>query len=225
MKSPKEFRLNRLFSVPLTRLLLKTPLTPNQVTGLSMGFGLAAAFLFSKGTYWDSVAAAFLYQAACLLDNCDGEIARAKNLSSRLGEWLDIAADLVTDAALFTGIAFGMFRQQAEGLPANASVAGPVTFFLVLCLSGALGHFALVVLEKRRGFGPAVFEKAPRGGTPLKNALFILFDCLREGEGSWFVIAFALLDKMPYLLWFGGVYMQILWISALILNFRRLANP
>ena len=46
-----EFRLNRLLSRPLTRMLLRTPLTPNQVTTLTLVLGIFSGWLFSQGAY------------------------------------------------------------------------------------------------------------------------------------------------------------------------------
>ena len=207
------FRLNRFFSKPLTRLLLKTPLTPNQITLISLGFGVLAGVLFSKGTYAFSLAAAVSYQLAMVFDNCDGEVARAKNMRSEFGGWLDVVADILTDISLFLGIAFGMLKQET---------AGPVIFFMFLCLSGALLHFILVILEKLKGFGPAVFD-APHPEHERRTSIFLdIFDAFREGDSSWFILFFAAIGQAPMLLWIGGIYMQILWISAALINFRWL---
>lgn len=207
------FRLNRFFSGPLTRLLLKTPLTPNQITFISLGLGILSGILFSKGTYACSVAAAAGYQLAIVLDNCDGEVARAKNKRSAIGGWLDIMADIVTDISLFLGIGIAMIRQNTED---------PIQLFLVLCLSGCLMHCFLVVLEKLKGFGPAVFDTPHPEHENRKNVFLDIFDAIREGDASWFVVFFALIDRMSVLVWAGGVYMQLLWISATFVNFRWL---
>ena len=206
-----EFRLNRIFSRPLTRILLATPLTPNHVTTLCLLTGLAAGYLFSKGLYETSLVGAILYQIAVVLDNCDGEIARAKKLGSVFGGWYDIAADFTTDISLFGGIALGAL---ASGLK------GPVGLFTALCLSGSVMHLSLVVLEKIRGFGPAVYGSAHPESATRKNILLNIFDCLREGDSSWFVVLFAAMGTTSWLLWFGGIYMQVLWISAVLVNFR-----
>ena len=207
-----DLRLNRVLSRPLTRLLLKTPLTPNQVTLLSLACGLAAGYFFSLGRYAASLAGAAGYQLAVVLDNCDGEVARAKNMRSSLGGWLDVLVDILNDLALFTGVALGLRRQ---GIP------GPVWLFLALCLSGAAIHCLLVVLEKVKGFGPAVFESPHPEQGQRRDFWLTLFDALREGEASWFVVLFACAGQTQYLLWAGGVYMQALWIGAALVNFRR----
>ena len=205
------FRLNRVLSKPLTRVLLKTPLTPNQVTLASLGFGFLAGYFFSLGEYAPSLAAAGSYQVAVVLDNCDGEIARAKKLGSEFGGWLDIVCDILSDLALFTGIALGMDRQ---------GTTGPVALFLTLCLSGAVVHFLLVVTEKLKGFGPAVFTAPHPEHEKRKNVVLDIFDALREGDASWFVVLFAVTGYTQALLWAGGIYMQALWISAAVVNFR-----
>ncbi len=206
-----EFRLNRVFSTPLSRVLLRTALTPNHVTTLSLASGVSAGFFFSLGSYGASLAGALLYQLAVILDNCDGDIARAKKLGSVFGGWYDIFGDFVTDLSLFVGVALGAL---------HAGISGPLVLFTVLCLSGSLLHFSLVVFEKLRGFGPAVYAAPHPEHVTRKNPLLNVFDCLREGDSSWFVVIFAALGRADWLLWFGGIYMQALWLSAFVLNFR-----
>ena len=206
-------RLNRLFSEPLTRFLMKTPATPNQVTTVSLILGIFSGFLFSKGAYLLSLAAALVYQLVVILDNCDGEIARLKNLRSEFGGWLDVWADLATDIALFTGIGLGAWHR---------GVKGPVLPFTILCLSGATLHFLIVVIEKVRGFGPAVYHRLNPDAASRRHLFFYVFDALREGNVSWFALIFAVMGKIHFVLWVGGVYMQVLWISALVMDFKWL---
>ena len=207
------FRLNRVLSKPLTALFLHSPLTPNHITTLSLALGLGAGYLFSQGRYGTSLAAACLNALAVILDNCDGEIARAKNMKSNFGAWYDIAADFLTDVSLFGGVALGALRNHSEG---------PVFLFVVLTFSGVFLHVALVILEKVRGFGPAVFNAPHPEHEKRVNPLLGVFDALREGESSWLVLLLALSGNILWLLWLGGVYMQLLWIAAFVLNFRWL---
>lgn len=208
-----EFRVNRLFSRPLTSVLLPMGVSPNQVTTVSLACGLAAGWLFSQGAYAQALAGSLLYQLAVVLDNCDGEIARAASKGSVFGAWYDIGADFVTDLSLFMGVAAGAARSGTEG---------PVALFAALCLSGAILHLSLVVLEKLRGFGPAAYAAPHPEHSTRKNPFLTFFDCLREGDSSWFVVLFAASGQAVWLLWLGGVYMQALWIAALVLNFRWL---
>src|SRR5690348_4499772 len=68
--------LMQRLSPHLTRLLIRTPITPNGVTGLMILVGvLAAAALTLPGVGWAIVAFA-LIQLQLLLDCSDGEVAR-----------------------------------------------------------------------------------------------------------------------------------------------------
>ncbi len=150
-----------------------------------------------------------------VLDNCDGEIARAKNMKSPFGAWLDIGADALTDILLFTGLAIGMLRRETQG---------PILWAYVLSLSGLFMHFVIVVFEKLKGFGPAEFNRPNPEGSNRKNPIFTLFNALSEGDVSLVIVLFAVFNAIPYLLWFGAIYMQILWISALVLNLKWLVQ-
>jgi len=123
---------------------MRTPLGPNPITILSIAIGIGAGFLFSRGTAWTAFGGALAYLLACLLDECDGHIARAKNLSSRLGEWLDMIGDYVTDLSLFSGIALGMSHHGH----------GPNELWIVwsVCFLGLTLHFFVTLIEKKRGF-------------------------------------------------------------------------
>lgn len=210
-KRPDGFKINRFLSRPLTAVLLKTPLKPNHITALSLTFGILSGFLFSTGKYHFAALGALAFQIAAVLDNCDGEIARAKGLKSVFGGWFDVTGDVLTDVALFTGLAFGLLK---------TGMKGPVCVAWILCASGSLINFFIVVLEKIKGFGPAVFDQPHPEGVQRNSIFYDIGDALREGDSSVFVVLFTLLNRTQILLWAGAVYIQIVWLSAVLLNFK-----
>ncbi len=209
----KTFKINRMFSKYTTALLLKTPLTPNQVTLISLGFGILAGYSFSMGNYWDSVLGAIWLQIAMVLDCSDGEIARAKNLKSPIGVWLDVTCDTVVDIILFWSI--------AQSLRLNG-IAGPIDIFLALCVSGSLMNWILVVIQMKKGFGPAMYGQHHPDAKRKSSFLFRVAEAASEGDMSWFVLLFAILGKIDWLFWCAGIYMQILWIYPVVVNFKWL---
>jgi len=90
----------RRLSPYLTRLLLRTPITPNGVTWLMILSGLGAAALLTQRGIWPAVGAVLLIQLQILLDCSDGELARWKQLSSPVGIYLDRIGHYLTEAAL-----------------------------------------------------------------------------------------------------------------------------
>lgn len=69
--------------------------------------GLLASYLIGTGAL---VAAALLLQLKTVLDNADGQLARATGRVTVLGRYLDSESDLVVDAALFAGIGWATGR-------------------------------------------------------------------------------------------------------------------
>lgn len=114
--------LNRYISLFLSRLLVKTPLRPNQVSVAILGIGVAGAVAAAQGTYGSLVLGAFLFQAQSVLDGCDGEMSRASHRGSRMGEWLDTIGDDLTNYGFFGGAGLGLYRATGEKLYLLAGV-------------------------------------------------------------------------------------------------------
>ena len=93
-KSPSQlFPLIRHLSYFLTTHLLKTAITPNQITLLSLIFGLLCGACFISGSHFFQIAGAIFFILSYVMDNCDGEIARIKNMSSEFGAKFDDIVD------------------------------------------------------------------------------------------------------------------------------------
>lgn len=92
----------------LVKLIYRFPVTPNQVTMLSMFAGLVAAWYFSVGTAAAMIWGACWYAIANILDCSDGQLARLQNSGLLLGRVVDGVADYVSSTAIFLGIGFGL---------------------------------------------------------------------------------------------------------------------
>ncbi len=102
--------LNRYISLPISALLVRTPLTPNQVSVGILAIGLAGAALAARGDYASALLGAFLFQMQSILDGCDGEMSRVTHRGSLAGEWLDTVGDDITNYSFFFGAAWGLYR-------------------------------------------------------------------------------------------------------------------
>ena len=74
---------------------------PPAVVLANAACGLVGAVAIARGNL---VAGALLLQAKTLLDNADGQLARATGRVSVLGRYLDSESDLLVNAALFAGL-------------------------------------------------------------------------------------------------------------------------
>lgn len=84
-------------------LLVRARVPPPVVVLANAAIGLVGALALARGQY---VAAAVLVQLKTLLDNMDGQLARASGQVTLAGRYLDTLADLVVNAALFVALGY-----------------------------------------------------------------------------------------------------------------------
>ncbi|MBI3194112.1 MAG: CDP-alcohol phosphatidyltransferase family protein [Ignavibacteriae bacterium] len=113
LKMPEaEEAFDLIFYRPLAYLLVvplsKTPITPNQITILSLLAGLVAAYYFSIGIPSALMLGALWYTIANILDCADGQLARIKKNGTPLGRLVDGIADYISSVAIFLGIGYGL---------------------------------------------------------------------------------------------------------------------
>jgi len=100
----------------IVRALYYTPVTANHVTIASIIAGLAAAYYYLAGTPDAFIAAGLLVTLKDLLDSADGQLARVKQQSSRVGRFLDSIGDFIVDGAVFGAIGWVLFRSTGNWL-------------------------------------------------------------------------------------------------------------
>lgn len=134
-------RLNRRISIPISRQLIKLPVTANMVSLFTLGVGFFSAVFFALGGYWNTLLGALLCLFASILDGCDGEVARLKLLESDFGCWLETVCDYLFYLFLLVGMTLGQWR-----------TSGSKVYLLWggLLLMGALASFLAVGWQRHR---------------------------------------------------------------------------
>jgi 1L-myo-inositol 1-phosphate cytidylyltransferase / CDP-L-myo-inositol myo-inositolphosphotransferase len=107
--------LNRPISRRITSFLLKFPLHPNAWTISIFVLPVIASVFLARGDYVSVIIGAAVFQAFSILDGCDGEIARAKNLESKFGERLDYFCDFLASLIYVLALSLGL-HHLAEGI-------------------------------------------------------------------------------------------------------------
>jgi phosphatidylglycerophosphate synthase len=209
--------INRILTRPFTGFFIKSGLHPNQITLLSGAAGVMAILFFSFGTKTGFILGAVFFELFYILDNCDGEVARAKGLSTKFGSWLDTLVDYCVHVAAFGAIALGLYR------------ITPSPFIIVAGLSAMLGiflSFFVVLLQKVRNYGLGIhgMPNAPAGVRKETGALDRLIETVSVGDFSIVVLLFAIIDKMELLLWLAALGSNVFCIVLLVVNFRYLTD-
>jgi archaetidylinositol phosphate synthase len=144
--------------VPLLRWLR---IRPPAVVLANAATGLVAAGFLARG---DLLVAAVLLQAKTLLDNMDGQLARATGKVTLAGRYLDTVADLVVNAAVFGALGY----VTSEPVLAAASF---VALTLVLAVD-------FNVTELYRGAHGIPAERSTRTGSRAERALASVYGAL-----------------------------------------------
>jgi len=97
-------------NIYFTWLLLHTNITPNQVSLLSMFFGLVACiFLIQPGLY--PIVGVVLFQFWFMFDVVDGDIARYRRTCNMSGAFLDRLNTAIIDPLMYISLAYGTYMR------------------------------------------------------------------------------------------------------------------
>ncbi|MEV4457084.1 CDP-alcohol phosphatidyltransferase family protein [Microbispora sp. NPDC004025] len=200
----------RRLSIYATWLLAKTPISPNQVTGLMIVCGVAAGAVLALPGFWAALGAALLIQVYLLLDCSDGELARWTGRTSITGVYLDRVGHYFAEAALLIGLGF----RASETLP---------DWYTVMGVAAALGAILiksetdLVDVARARSGLVATTEAAAQQFTSPRLALARRFAAalrfhrvIQAVELSLIVVVAAVLDN-----WFSAT--RILVVACVVI--------
>lgn len=141
----------RPVSRPLTRLLVHTPITPNQVSLAVLVIGMIGCWYMAQRGQGALILGTSLVLIAGFIDGCDGEIARLRLLSSKLGAWLDTVVDELTTTMCLIAVGYHvhLHRPAAWVLPSLyvgvacyvALIYGIYYFLIVVSKTGNSQHY------------------------------------------------------------------------------------
>ena len=101
--------LYRVVSKFFLKFFIRTPVTPNQLTVSAGLFSIVASILLMSQSRAYLVVAGVLIQVYAILDCVDGDLARAKGMTSTLGAWLDAFFNKLSDFCMIAGLSLGVY--------------------------------------------------------------------------------------------------------------------
>lgn len=215
--------LIRHLSARVTPHLARLPISANQVTSLSMVFGLGCALALAQGEWAWTLAGSLMLVVAYVFDSCDGEIARLKNQCSEFGMRFDSFVDWVVHSAFFAALGLGASRHSGEELW--------LWLGLIAAAGGTINYIVGFIVEARdkarQAEQPAAAEAeakadgaSPVPETPLQWAVFI-FRELARADFWLIVLVLSLFDVTWVLLPAGAVGAQVYWAALFVGNARE----
>jgi len=193
---------NRPLGRFLSKVLIHTPVTPNQVTVVSASIGLVSAWFFAQGNYAAGIIGAILLQLSALVDCVDGDIARVVFKESPIGKWLDLGLDQVVHVAVFATLAVGLSRAGSDAT---------VMWLGISAVVGAVISFPVVVRARRLS------------GKDLDTKLEKFIDAASTRDFTALIVFLAVIGHLEWFLWLTGITVHIFWITALIMQLPKRA--
>ncbi|MEZ4444286.1 MAG: CDP-alcohol phosphatidyltransferase family protein [Polyangiaceae bacterium] len=181
--------LNRRISLAITRRLVDTRLTPHHLTAVTFAVGLAGAAFALDGGYAATATAGVLMQLGSILDGCDGELARLRFETSKLGEWLDTLGDDTSNVLFWAAVGIGIARRGGHDLLVLAAAVTSIANLVVALLNG------LLLRRAGRGDFYVLRERDPEGG-PLRGLVALLGVVLRQDFFLLLVMLLALVGLL-----------------------------
>jgi len=178
---------NRPLGRPLSRLLIHTRITPNQISVLATLLGMFAAYCFTLGLPQWMILGAVLLQFSAVAGCIDGDLARMGFRETIVGKWIARGGDQLVRLCLFAGIAVGVHRLHEGNSPALwlglSAAVGTVIFFVVMLRSqGHLQEFT---------------------------------DKISNRDFSVLLLTLALVERIEWFLWLAAIGVHLYWLAAL----------
>jgi hypothetical protein len=185
--------------------------------------------LVAHGGYAWMLLGALAFQLNSILDGVDGEIARAKLLESRTGQWLDTLADDLSNFSFMVGVSVGSYRTWgSSAYLALGAVAGAgflisstimYHFLLTRAHSGDLNDFVMPWKEGRAGD-----PDRPEQATPLVSRFLARVQGLFRRDAYVFLCTVAgVVGQLRFMTWLFALGTTTAWMSILL--YRALVPP
>jgi phosphatidylglycerophosphate synthase len=207
-------RINRKISIPISRQIIRLPITPNLVSLFTLGVGLVAGVFFARGGYWSMLTGAVLSVWASILDGCDGEVARLRLMETDFGCWLETVCDWLYYLFIFGGMAVGLTKTLEPLTVAfwgSWLLLGAVMSFLVTGFGRQ--RFAKRRPEQYLAIWQAKAESRP--SNPIlyigRNTEFIVRRCFLP----YALLFFALLNMIKIAFFLSAIGANLVWLIAL----------
>jgi phosphatidylglycerophosphate synthase len=209
---------NRRISIPISRQLIKFPITPNAVSLFTLGVSFLSGWYLARGGYWYMLLGALLGLFASILDGCDGEVARLTFQDSAFGCWLETICDYLYYVFTFVGMTIGLMRTSGSKsylvwgglLLFGAVMSFFVTGFQRHRLTAGRPEQLLTIWQTK-----AASRKSPGILSLAGRVEFVIRRCFLP----YALLFFALLNITHVAFIMAAVGANVVWIMALYSHF------
>jgi len=215
---------NKRLALPIIKLLLKTPITPNMISVAGVFVSIAAGYFFSRGSYPYFVLGAAISYLSALFDHFDGSVARLKNMESAFGAYFEQACDFAYYFSFAIGVTIGLYRETNNQ---TYIFLGAALIFGAMAGLLTISYQRKVFASNPSQFGAQAQRKLEDNKqNPIyrfgRNTYFFA----KRPVMPYYVFFFAVLDMLPFILFMAALGANLFWSIQLYSNriFRQRAE-
>ena len=194
-------------ALPITKILVPTKITPNQITFISTVMGLVSGALFIFGGFTNRLIGSILIYLSMVVDATDGKVARLRGISSSFGGVFDEWCDRLREYALFLGITIGTYLE-------NGKVATLIVGFIAFA-NFMFMHYSRVLINSK-------YKEVVREYTYKFKGInyYVGFSPI-----TYFIIMFVMIFNFGYyFLWVYAVLGIALWLKKIMTAYKKFKN-
>lgn len=163
----------------IARAVFRTRVTPNNLTFISFLLAMSSAACYLGGSRPWFAAAGILALLSGIFDCADGMLARAKNLCSHYGAYLDLYLDRIGDFSVLTAMAFGCYRHTGKQFLLVLGLINCAFYLLILSL--------YYLIRQYKGE-----RKTGEGAEARSLTISIIFAASVAGHPEWIIYGLLL---------------------------------
>lgn len=196
----------RFFSIFFTALFIRTKITPNKITLISVFFFILGMSLFVLHSYWWTLLGVVTVYFSIVLDACDGEVARFRAYKSNSGAlYVEPVSHDFQYSLMFIPVSLGVYYATGSILFIYLGFIATISklFFRLLRI-----RFEDMLREdgksggKVDGEGEIKYESPKNPGLIHRVYRFFNTNVFRSSTMVLPMFLFALADKIDWFLWF-----------------------
>ncbi len=201
-KNGKPEHFIRYISIYLTKLLLYTRITPNQITVFWSILGIIGATLFIINSYITNIIATLLLILTFTLDKTDGQIARYKKKFSRKGLELDWSAGRAYPLLTLVFITLGVYTTTKEFWVIPTGLFATFGFAMSIIIS---------CMPKEHTYKNPAFKNEKSSSQNIRRVYLFLRKILLIDQFLFVLLALVLINHPEIFLIFVAATRNLLW--------------
>lgn len=220
-RETKVGRFARIFSIYFTKLFLYTPITPNQITALSVIIFFSGIFIFLFNDYYLNIIGSLVVFFSIIVDGCDGETARFRKQTSVVGGmYAEPASHDVQYGFMFPIIAVGLVSSGYSPIYYLIAAIASITKLLYRLLEkNYLFAFSSNLVDKE-------INKIKQGYKKKKWFIRLVYWIDKNFFGSTgiflMLFIFSIANRIDLCLWFFAIGYTMLWIALFIKQIHQI---